>query len=242
MDPKALEPYGAALNAFFAGDTAATLTICRDDGRRVQLPVGHFFRPRSAFSPIEETAIARCRGHVLDVGAGTGLHSLVLQQKGLHVTAIDISPDAAEIMVRRGVEDVRCVALDQFRGGPFDTILMMGHGVGMVETLAGLRGLLSQARRLVTETGQVLFDSLDVCINADPENQGYLNANRSAGRYNGEVRLRFEYQGLKGPQCGWLHVDTETLKEHAAKEGWDCEVVLAMPSGDYLARLITMAS
>ena len=118
MDPKAMEPYGAVLVAYFAGDTGAALILRRDDGQGAQLPVSHFFRPPSAFTPIEEAALAHCSGHVLDMGAGTGLHTLVLQQRGFRVTAIDISPQAVEIMAHRGVQDVHCAHLFEYQGVP----------------------------------------------------------------------------------------------------------------------------
>ena len=44
MDPKAMEPYGAALLAGFDGDASAELILRRDDGREGRLPVSHFFR------------------------------------------------------------------------------------------------------------------------------------------------------------------------------------------------------
>jgi hypothetical protein len=83
----------------------------------------------------------------------------------------------------------------------------------------------------------VLLDSLDVRGTADPANRAYLEANRRAGRDPGEVRLRLEFRGTKGPYCGWLHVDPETLKGRAGQAGWACEVLLAQAGGDYLARL-----
>jgi len=46
-------------------------------------------------------------GPVLDLGAGAGRASLYLQQRGLHVTAIDASPGAVEVCRHRGVADVR---------------------------------------------------------------------------------------------------------------------------------------
>ena len=49
--------------------------------------------------------------------------------------------------------------------------------------------------------------------------------------------MQFEYKGRKGPLFGWLHVDSETLTEHAAETDWFCEVVRWEESGDYLARL-----
>ena len=45
-------------------------------------------------------------GKTLDVGAGSGCHSLVLQEKGIDVTAIDISPLSVETMKERGIKKV----------------------------------------------------------------------------------------------------------------------------------------
>jgi SAM-dependent methyltransferase len=237
MDAQPLEPFDAALRAYFAGDIAAELILHRDDGYVAPMPVGHFFRTPSTFSPIETAALHHCRGRVLDVGAGTGLHSLFLQEKGLPVTALDVCPGAVEIMRQRGVKDARCASVFDCMGVPFDTLLLLGHGIGMVETIAGLDRFLAHAPGLLADGGQVLLDSRDVRATADPVHLAYLEANRRAGRYVGEIRLQFEYRGNKGPPCGWLHVDAATLKEHAARAGWDCEVVLTAENGDYLARL-----
>ena len=237
MNQKAMEPYGAALLAYFQGDTGTRLLVRRDDGQEVPLPVSHFFREPSQFTPIETAAIERCAGHVLDAGAGTGLHSLVLQQKGLRVTAIDLIHAAVGIMIRRGVKDARCVDLFDYEDKDFDTILMMGHGIGLVETIAGLDRFLTHAHKLLSKEGRVLLDSLDVRVTTDPSNLAYHRSNQQAGRYFGEIRLQFEFQGYAGPYCGWLHIDAAILKEHAANAGWKCEVIIEEENGNYLAQL-----
>jgi SAM-dependent methyltransferase len=235
MNPNAMEPFGAALLAYYDGDSNARVIVHREDGEESPLPISSFFDdPASA---IDHAAIGRCQGHVLDVGAGTGRHSLVLQMKGLRVTSIDISPQAVSIMGQLGLVDVHCADIFEFEGGRFDTLLMLGHGIGLVETIAGLDRFLAHAHGLLSEDGQVLLDSLDVRVTDDPGNLAYHEANRQAGRYIGEVRIRFEFQGEMGPYCGWLHVDAETLTEHAELAGWRCEVVHREESGDYLTRL-----
>lgn len=83
----------------------------------------------------------------------------------------------------------------------------------------------------------MLLDSLDARITDNPSDLAYHEANRQAGRYIGEIRMRFEFQAKKGLYCGWLHVDAETLKEHAELAGWRCEVVHREESGNHLARL-----
>jgi SAM-dependent methyltransferase len=237
MDPKAMYPFGLALLAYAEGNTRAELIIRRDDGQETPVPVSLFFREPAKFTPIDKAAIAHCTGHVLDVGAGSGLHSVVLRDKGLAVTAIDISPHAVEVMKRRGLPDVHCADVFNFQAGPFDTLLMLGHGIGMVENIAGLDRFLALAPDLLAERGQVLLHSLDVRLTDDPGNLAYHEANRKAGRYVGEIRLQSEFDGQKGPYCGWLHVDPETLTEHAEAAGWRCEVIHQEDCGDYLVRL-----
>ncbi len=237
MDAAGMQPFGAALRAHWEGDTDAEIVVIRDDGREDRLPSRFFFRTESEFSPVDARAVELCRGHVLDVGAGSGVHSLVLQQRGLKVTAIDISPDAVTVMSERGVVDVRCADIFTFSGGPFDTILMMGHGIGMVETVAGLDTFLNAAPRLISPGGQILLDSTEVSVTKDPGHLAYQEANRRAGRYAGEIRLRLAFREATGPLWGWLQVDPETLATHARQAGWKSEVVVRHGEGDFLARL-----
>jgi len=232
-----MTPHGLALLAYFRGETSAQIAIRRDDGLRDSLPVSQFYRSPDEFTPIEIAAIDHCQGHVLDIGAGTGIHSLVLQSQGRLVTAIDISPQAVEIMTERGIADVRYVDVFDFEEGPFDTLLMLGHGIGMVEDIQGLARFLVHAHRITSAHGQILLHSLDVSETDDPDHLAYHESNRRAGRYIEELRLQFEYKGHVGPYCGWLHVDPQTLDTQAGRAGWECEMVLEEDSGDYLARL-----
>jgi SAM-dependent methyltransferase len=237
MRAEALEPFGSALLAFLDGDTSANFLIRRDDGKESALPASYFFRDESGFTEIEKTAIARCEGHVLDVGAGTGSQSIALQRKGLSVTALDLSPGAVAVARRRGVRKMLCADIFKLRAGPFDTLLMLGHGIGMVETVDGLKRFLVCIRSLLRADGQLLVDSVDVRVTDDPDNLRYHEANKSAGRYIGEIRMQFEFRGKRGPYCGWLHVDAETLAEHSRAAGLDCDVVHRDGSGNYLARI-----
>ena len=241
MDPGSMVPHGLALRAYFRGDSRAQLLIRRDDGVEALLPVSLFFRSPTEFPPIEVTALEHCRGNVLDIGAGSGLHSLFLESVGGNVTALDISPEAADIMIQRGLSDVRCADILDFDGGPFDTLLMLGHGIGIVGDLPGLKRFLARARRLIRDDGQLLADSLDVRRTDDRKHLAYHEANRRAGRYVGETRVQFEYDGHVGPYCGWVHLDPQTLAQYAGLAGWECEILLEDESdehgGEYLARL-----
>lgn len=237
MDPSAMQPYGRALLACLEGDEGAELLVRRDDGSESALPVIHFFRSEGDFGEIDRAAVELCRGRVLDAGTGAGSVALVLEDGGLPVTALDVCPEAVEVARRRGVRNAVCADVLDYRGGPFDTLLMLGHGIGMVETLDGLDRFLVRAASLLAEGGQILVDSLDARITDDPDDLRYHEHNRRVGRYVGEVRMQLRYRDRAGPFCGWLHVDDETLAARARAAGWDMEVLLRGRHGDYLARL-----
>jgi len=128
-------PHALSLRDYFAGDTAATIVIHSDLGEHEELPVAGWFRAPS--SPVDLRVFDLCRGRVLDVGAGTGVHTVALQERGFEVCAIDFVAEAVEIMRQRGVRDARSANLFEFRGGSFETILVLANG-------AALRGVTAR--------------------------------------------------------------------------------------------------
>src|SRR5687768_13432883 len=107
MDPAAWAPHGRALWDYFEGDLQAALRCFSSLGEGDLIPSAVWFRPVDGLFPCDLAALERCRGRVLDVGAGAGALSLVLQQRGFEVVAIDAVPEAVEILRRRGVRDAR---------------------------------------------------------------------------------------------------------------------------------------
>src|SRR4029079_11552180 len=96
------------------------------------------------------------------VGPGSGCHTLALQERGLEVTAIEILPEMVDILKQRGVRDARRATWMDLLDEPFDTVLMMMNGLGLSETLPGLRRFFRRARRLVKPYGPVLGGSKHV--------------------------------------------------------------------------------
>jgi SAM-dependent methyltransferase len=238
MDLSAWEPHEAAMWAYHRGDHDAVIVVY-DDFERDEVPVSYFFRTPEQFSPYEQMASDLCRGRVLDVGAGSGCHSLALQDRGLDVTAIEVLPDLVDILRERGVRDARQATWMDVDAGRFDTVLMMMNGLGLAETLPGLGEFLSEARRLLQPGGQILADSTDVRVRMDPEAAQNGTLERPDGRYVGELHFQLEFEGKKGPPFGQLYVDPVTLKRYADESGWGCEILLPPDDyGHYLARLI----
>ncbi len=225
--PPSWAPHGAALRDFLAGDLDAEVIVRAEDGEEDRTPARVFFRGPEEFSALDEAALDLCRGRVLDVGAGAGCHSLVLQARGLVVGALDVSTDAVEVMRRRGVRDVRCGNVFSFSGERFDTLLILMNGIGLVGTLDGLDRFLRDVPRLLAEGGQILLDSFDPGP-ADPERPQ---------AYPGEMRFQLEYRGLRGVFYDFVFLDFETLRRHAECAGWNCESIWQEEEGHYLARL-----
>jgi SAM-dependent methyltransferase len=230
-------PHGRALLDYYLGDTSAEVAVHGDDGDTEVVPIRVFFRGPSEFSALEEAALDLCRGRVLDAGAGAGCHTLVLQEQALSVCAIDIAPEAVEVMQRRGIKDARCADLFHFHDGPFDTLLLMMNGIGVVEDLAGLDRFLGDAHRLLAPGGQILLDSYDPTWDEDAKGSPPQDPRSPSERYTGEMRFRLEYRGKKGPTLTWLFLDSGLLAERAMKAGWSCEVIWHEEEGHYLARL-----
>jgi len=230
-------PHGAALLDYFKGETSAAVLVHGDDGETETVPIRVFFRGPADFSALEEAALDLCRGRVLDAGAGSGCHSLVLQEQGLPVCAIDIAPEAVEVMRKRGVQDARCADVFSFEAEPFDTVLLMMNGIGVVGDLAGLDRFLVEVGRLLKPDGQVLLDSYDPGWTEDRGNAVPPAAGARPNRYSGEMRFQLEYKGAMGPPLEWLFVDSATLADHAKRAGWSCEVIWQEEEGHYLARL-----
>ena len=194
MDLDPWKPHAAAMQAYHEGKRDAVLVVY-DDFERDEVPVSYFFRGPDQFPPLERLALDLSRGRVLDVGAGSGCHSLVLQEQGLEVTAIEILPSLVQILRDRGVRDARVATWMDVEGPPFDTVLMLMNGIGLTETLPGLRRFFSEARRLVRPGGQVLADSTDVRVRMDVEAGRTGALERPDGRYVGELRFQVEYEG-----------------------------------------------
>ena len=135
----ALAPYGRALHDYFAGDTEATIVVFSDFGEQDEMPVSIFFREPSAFFPFEEAALERCRGRALDIGAGTGVHSLPLQERGFDVCAVEIVPEAVEIIRARGVRNVFAGDMFELKSAPADG--RHDRGVGGSDSVTDTAGM-----------------------------------------------------------------------------------------------------
>jgi SAM-dependent methyltransferase len=233
--PGGKDPLGQAVLDFLDGVRGAKVTVSCNLADDDVLPVRYLFRSFPELPEREVKALELCRGRVLDIGAGTGVHSLVLQERGFRVKAIDISPGAVEVMKIRGVREVVQENIFRLEGEKFDTLLMLMNGIGITETLDGLDHFLQHAKKLLNPGGQVLLESSDILyIYEEEDGSVLLDLN---GDYYGQVEYRMAYKDLEGEPFRWLFIDFLTLQDHAEALGYICESVLEDDQGHYLAQL-----
>jgi SAM-dependent methyltransferase len=232
--PASWRPLALAFEAFDSGDREAVLTVYTDDGDPHTMPVAIFFRPREQFQEVDQVALTLVRGKVLDVGAGVGPVSLALQEVGLAVTAVEVIPEAAGIMERRGVKKVlRGSVLDLPPDPTFDTLLLLMNGVALAGTLAGLTPLLKSLTGFLAPGGQVLLDSTDLQFQEPEGSRDHSDGVPPPG----ELQYQIEFQGQKGAPFPQLFLDPSNLRRVAEEGGWVMEVVWEGEEGEYLARL-----
>ena len=92
------DPMGAAILDFQQHGKAARLRVLSSMFEEDEMPVKHLFRSTREMPMLEQKALQLAKGRVLDIGAGSGCHTLERQKKGLAVKAIDISPLSCEAM------------------------------------------------------------------------------------------------------------------------------------------------
>ena len=82
-DPKAVkDPMGAAIYEYFTLGKSARLRVFSPDFEEDEIPVSELFRDFGQMPYLEKVALEMCQGAILDVGAGSGCHSVALGQMG----------------------------------------------------------------------------------------------------------------------------------------------------------------
>lgn len=230
------DPMGAAILDFQKQGKAARLRVLSSMFEEDEMPVTHLFRSIREMPVLEQKALQLAKGRVLDIGAGSGCHTLELQKKGLAVKAIDISPLSCEAMKLRGVMDAECINLfDDHLGTGFDTILLLMNGTGIAGKIEHLPALFQRLKALLNPSGQILIDSSDLKYIYENEDGSFdINLN---GAYYGEVDYQMIYKDVKGDRFDWLYVDFPLLKSIVETCGLHGELVAEGEHYDYLARI-----
>lgn len=231
----AKDPMGAAIYDYFKRGKASKLRVFSSRFDEDEIPVADLFRDFGQMPYLEKVALEMSSGSILDVGAGSGCHSIALGQMGKSVTAIDISPLSVEVMRERGINALRINLYDEQFCEQFDTILMLMNGSGIIGTIDNMGRFFGRMKQLLRPGGCIFMDSSDLRYLYEEEDGSF--AIDLADDYYGEMDYQMQYKSIKGEPFDWLYVDFQTLSYYAEANGFKTELVAEGGHYDYLAKI-----
>ncbi len=232
---KEKDPMGTAIMDYHLKGMAGKLRVFSPEFDEDEIPVDTLFRSYDEMPVIERTALDMAYGKILDVGAGSGCHSIALEDMDKTVEAIDISPLAVEVMQEDGVKAHLVNIFDPSFVGRYDTILMLMNGAGIIGSVANMEMFFTRMKSLLSSGGCILMDSSDISYLFEDEEEGML-IDLAAGYY-GEIEFTMQYKRVKSESFKWLYIDFDTLDFYASMYGFKAEKVCSGEHYDYLAKL-----
>ncbi len=228
--------FGEALLDYQRGMYTEDIGTFSSLGDEDSIPVPYLFRDYGDMPNLEKQALNMATGKVLDIGSGSGSHSLYLQEKGFEVTALDSSPGAVEVCQLRGVKSFVCSTILEYHLDRYDTLLLLMNGIGLAGNIVSLEGFLLHLKKLLKPNGQILLDSSNIIYMFDQDEDSgiWIPGDKE---YYGEVTFQMTYKGRKSAPFEWLYIDFETLSEYCEKVNLSYELVISGDHYDYLAKL-----
>jgi len=227
--------FGKAILDFQTNNSPSALITETNISEADEMPVAYLFRSYDKMPKIEQKALQLTKGKVLDIGCGSGSHSLYLQEKGFDITSIDISVNAIKTCELRGLKKSCVQNVLDIENEKFDTIILLMNGTGIFETLAETPKYLQKLKSLLNPTGQILIDGSDIIYMFDQDDDGSFQV--PADGYYGELTFTISYKNETEAPFPWLYLDYNTLQNTAIANGLQCELIIEGEHYDYLAKL-----
>lgn len=221
-EPRIGDAFGEMLlecHAAGAAPWAVREIIERDDGYVTSGDAGRYFaEPEAGF---RSWPLSRAHGTVLDIGAGAGRYALALQERGHEVTALDVSEASLAVCRQRGARQTFLGTIDELPDDArFDTFLLMGNNLGLLENRERGIAFLLRLGELATDSAVIIGNGADAEDTDHPEHLAYHRRNRERGHLPGELRLRVRHCHLASEWFNYLFIPVDELAEIAALAGW----------------------
>ncbi len=232
------DAFGKALMACYRGKNCEHV-IERDDGLVEVADTKVYFTDFDKWPQYERDAMTEVRGRVLNVGCGAGREALWMQEQGLNVVAIDISPIALEVARLRGVRDCRLmdVRMLDFPKGYFDTIVTYGNNFGIAGDVEATKDVLRLYYKMTKADGVILAATRNPLNTENPAHLAYHKQNRRMGRPQGLVRIRVGFEAEFDDYFELLMVSLEELVGVVEPSGWYVGKVYDSGEANYIAVL-----
>jgi SAM-dependent methyltransferase len=222
LEPTVEDAFGQALLARLEGRSGVAI-IERDDGF-IEADGSDYFAPVSEDDELWQWIRSRIGQRILDVGAGAGRASVVMQDQGLQVTALDLSPGAINVCRQRGISETFLGTVLDLAGtgaAPFDTFLCFGANLGLVGRGDSARAFFDALSRLGGPDVRLLGTMVNPYVTEVSAHLAYHEANRTAGRPAGVVRIRVRYQLAATPWFELVWASPDELEDSAEAFGWN---------------------
>lgn len=238
------DAFGQELWDYYKGETDHPEILERDDGL---IGIGGFsaevyFSEYKKWSPENKKAVSLVTGKkILDIGCGAGRHALYLQKKGFDVTGIDNSPLAIKICKLRGLKKAKVLAakdVDKLAPAKFDSIIMLGHNIGLFGSMRVGKSILRKLYKLTTDNARIVATGIDPHDTKDPVHLAYQKWNKKRGRMPGQLRMRIRHKTHIGAWFDYMFLSKKEIKSLVDGTGWRlAKFDLKKDSGFYIAVL-----
>ncbi|GGN46593.1 class I SAM-dependent methyltransferase [Streptomyces fuscichromogenes] len=196
--------------------------ICeRDDGYISGYDAVGFFAGPGDWPELDRWAFTRFRGRVLDIGVGAGRFAVPFQDGGGEIVGLDVSADTLDVCRRRGLRETFLGTVDDVpQSTRFDTFLLLGRNLGLLESRDRGPRLLSTLARLARPGARIVGTGMDPYLLDGAQHTEYLAQNRRRGRMSGQMRLRLRHRLLVTDWFDYLFTSLPELESLAEGTGW----------------------
>lgn len=193
----------------------------RDDGHVRANDAARYVTP--SWGPLDDWIHQRATGRVLDVGCGAGRNALVLQDAGLDVVGLDVSPGAVEVARTRGLTHVVEGTLDTADlTGTFDSFVLAGNNLGLLADRDTAPHVLRRLAELSVPGGRILATATgrEPGSSLSEDDADYEARNLQRGRLRWQVTMRSRFGRLTTPWFEYLFLTLEELDDLIAGSRW----------------------
>jgi len=204
--------FGLILKAQHISQEPVYHVVERDDGFIQTTNTQQYFTRYEEWAANERKIIQHAESPVLDVGVGAGRHALYLQDKGMDVVGLDISPNAIYVCKQRGLKKTvlgSACDLPAFKTH-FNTFLLFFNNFGICGDPTQTVALLQNLHQLGTPQATIIISFRDVLGTDQPYHLAYHQRNRDQGLPIGQIRLRFRYLSYLS---SWFYLWLPSIEE-----------------------------